>query len=70
MVNVIKLFFFVVDVTPKYARVFVLTIFVPVSFYTSSPIGEELESMQLNIMDFIIALDFTQIPANFGRLGL
>ncbi len=26
--------------------------------------------MQLDLMDFIVALDFAQIPANFRRLGL
>ncbi len=40
----------------------------PLSFYTLSPV-EESECIQLDIMDFIGALDFTPIPANVGRLG-
>ncbi len=40
----------------------------PVSFNTLSPIGKEKECILLDLVSFIVALDFTQIPANFGRL--
>ncbi len=46
-----------------------LSVLVALPFYTSSPTEKESECIQFDLMDFIVALDFTQIPANFGRLG-
>jgi hypothetical protein len=43
---------------------------VPLSFYTSYPIEKEQECIQLDLIDFIVALGITQIPVKFGRLGL
>ncbi len=43
--------------------------FAPISSYTLSPIGKEYECLQLNLINFIVASDFTHIPANFSRLG-
>ncbi len=34
------------------------------SFYTLSPVEKEYEHIQLDLMNFIVDLDFTQIPAN------
>jgi hypothetical protein len=41
----------------------------PLSIDTLSPIMKEKECIHLDVMDFIVALDFTQVPASFGRLG-
>ncbi len=32
--------------------------------------GGSSECIELDLMDFIVAIDFIKIPANFGRLGL
>jgi len=43
---------------------------VPLPFNTLNLIEKKEECTHLDLMNFIVALDFTQIPANFGRLGL